>query len=644
VLAFSPWGETTTAMGDDGAPRRLAYQPALDGVRALAVLAVIFYHDRTTRLAGGFLGVDVFFVLSGFLITGILLTDHARNGSTLSRQFWVRRARRLMPAFLLMMVIVSAYAAFAPDAFNNLQLRRAGLAAMLYVNNWQTIYASNLRATVVSHTWSLSVEEQWYFVWPFLLAGLLLLARGRHRVLAAAIAVLTVASAVWMHVLAVNVSSSRAFFGTDTRAWELLAGAFLAVVLAKGPPSPTGPARWWLDAAGLLGLAYVLFAFATFDDRARDLYPGARILLVVAVVVLLTAACSTTGPALRHVLGWRPLVAIGLISYGLYLFHPPLFEWLSPGTTGVDGVALLLLRLVVLFTVAFLSYRFLEMPIRRGALRPKVGLVALPIVTVGVALVFVGATARVVTVAPTDFAMAQFRVMADGTPAGTVRLLVAGDETAYSLGAKNAVPFEEQGVRGVTTSSFGCGIVDGTPLIGDQRLTHPDCTRTEKLLGDSVGAYRPDVTALMVGDAEILDREVDGRVLRIGTPEMETYLRGRLDRTARILTGPGRRMILLTVPCADPGPTLNAQWATLRRDRSRTAWLNAVFTRWAADHPRTVTLGRLDQVLCPNGNSAARVGPYPLRSDGITLSPVGARIVWRWLFPTARALDQGRTP
>ena len=627
-------------MGDDGAPRRLAYQPALDGVRALAVMAVVLYHERSVQLAGGFVGVDVFFVLSGFLITGILLTDHARTGSTLSREFWIRRARRLMPAFLLMMLIVSAYAAFAPDAFNNLQLRRAGLAAMLYVNNWQTIYASNLRATVVSHTWSLSVEEQWYLVWPLLLAGLLFLVRGRRHLLAGAVAALAVASAVWMHVLAGEVGPPRAFFGTDTRAWELLAGALLAVWLAKGPPAPDGAARWWLDAAGFVGLGYVLFAFATFDDRARTLYPGARVLLVVAVVVMLAAACSTTGPALRRVLGWRPLVWIGLISYGVYLYHAPVFEWMAPDTVGIRGAPLLVARLVVLFAVSYLSYRLLEMPIRRGALRPRVGLVALPVAMVTVAGVFVLATARIVSVAPTAFAMSQFRVMAEDTPAGTIRLLVLGDETAYSLGAKNPVPFEEQNVRGATASSFGCGIVGGTPVVGDQRLPRRDCSDVEQLFRDSVDAYRPQVTALMVGDAEILDREVDGRILRIGTPEMEAYLRARLARAARILTSQGRPMILLTVPCADPGATLNPQWAAVRKDRSRTAWLNGVFERWVDDQTADVALGRLDRVLCPNGDPAARLGPYPLRSDGVTLSSVGGRVVWRWLFPTALALHR----
>ena len=266
-------------------PPRLGYQPALDGLRAVAVVAVLLYHDNSFAFVrGGFLGVDVFFVLSGFLITTILLADHARRGRTVSAEFWVRRVRRLLPAFLIMMLLVAAYVTLAPDLAGRLDasptgghaLRRAGLGAFLYASNWQQVYWTDFLPTPVSHMWSLSIEEQWYVVWPFLLGGLVWLSRGRSKVLAAWIGVLAVASATWMAVLYRSGPGSRAFFGTDTRAWELLAGALLSVVMIRGgePHERSRSTRRAFEGAAVVGLATIVWACTVFRDDDSTLYPG----------------------------------------------------------------------------------------------------------------------------------------------------------------------------------------------------------------------------------------------------------------------------------------------------------------------------------------------------------------------------------
>ena len=241
-----------------------------------------------------------------------------------------------------MMLLASAYAAFA-DVPSATTLRANGISTFFYVNNWQTIYWSDFTPSAFSHTWSLSIEEQWYLAWPLLLGGLVFVARGRPGRLAALVGLLGVASAVLMAHFHATATQSRAFFGTDTRAWELLAGALLAVVIVRYPGgirTASPHARAVREILGTLGAAFLLFAFATFSDTDRTLYPGARILVVISVMVLIAAVVDEHSPRLRRLLGWRPLVALGLISYGLYLYHVPLFLWLSAAQLGIDGLPL----------------------------------------------------------------------------------------------------------------------------------------------------------------------------------------------------------------------------------------------------------------------------------------------------------------
>jgi peptidoglycan/LPS O-acetylase OafA/YrhL len=628
-------------MGDTGAPRRLAYQPALDGLRAFAVLAVLLYHDRALDLPGGFLGVDVFFVLSGFLITGILLADHARTGTTDSRAFWIRRARRLIPAFLALLLLVAVYTAFVSESGHPAELRAQGIAGLFYVANWQAIYSSDFAPTVLSHIWSLSVEEQWYLIWPFLLAGLLVTARRSRPRLLGAIVLLATASAIWMGWAAHHVTRSRAFFGTDTRAWELLAGAALAVVAARGADRRgRRRAAGAVDVAGVLGLAALVVAMLRFHETDYDLYPWGRLLVVVATVAVIVAAVAPDGRVVRPLLGWRPFVLVGLISYGIYLYHVPLFAWVSPEHVGVHGWPLLGLRLLVVLGVATASYRFLEMPIRRGELvrLHRLRLVVVPAAVVLVTVVFLGAT--VVASEPDEdtLALVEYQQLAETSPAGVTRLLVAGDATAFHLGWKFRLPFDADGVRGTVASTVRCGLAGGVPVIGTRPLGDGRCTPLADAYGGAVDAFDPAVTALMVGNTETFDRRVDGRILRVGSPALARHLEARLDEARAVLTAGGRPMILVSVPCADPDGSVDPDWAAIRSAPERIAWVNQVFERYAARHPRSVTFARLDDVLCPAGNPHPRIGPYPLRPDGVTLSAAGASAVWRWLAPVARDL------
>ncbi|HWB38263.1 MAG TPA: acyltransferase, partial [Rugosimonospora sp.] len=386
------------------------YQPSLDGVRALAVTAVLLYHAGVPWLPGGFLGVDAFFVLSGFLITSLLLAERARHGRVRLVAFWGRRARRLLPAALVMLAGTAIAGRYLLPPLDLGLLRGDEFAAIGYVANWRMIYrgadyfAQTAAASPVQHTWSLSIEEQFYLVWPLLLVGVLALRRrsGRRLLLTLACAG-ALASALAAALLYHPTNPNRAYFGTDSRAQALLVGCALALLLARSPardaaapaagvPAQAGPPALEAAAAparhrvlGLLaGLGALVFAVECWRAGGSSgwLYRGGLALCALAVAAVLAHATRSPGSPTARLLSLVPLVWLGRISYGVYLYHWPLFEYLDAGRTGLSGLGLLALRLTAVLVVATLSYHLIEQPIRRGRwLR-----VARPVIPAGAAL------------------------------------------------------------------------------------------------------------------------------------------------------------------------------------------------------------------------------------------------------------------
>jgi len=243
--------EPIEATGGEGPAERFAHKPALDGLRALAVLAVILYHQFGGEWArGGFLGVDVFFVLSGYLITSLLLTEHRRHGRIDYARFYGRRARRLLPALGIFLLIVAAFAAFVSSPLALGRIRSDSIATIFYVENyWQA--GKVFVPQPVGHMWSLAIEEQFYLVWPVALVGLLFWAKGRSRRLLTGVVGLAAASAILMAFAYHKTNFGYLYLATEMRAHELLIGAALAVVLIGGwsPKSRAGPyQRRWQDA------------------------------------------------------------------------------------------------------------------------------------------------------------------------------------------------------------------------------------------------------------------------------------------------------------------------------------------------------------------------------------------------------------
>jgi len=361
-----------------GRPRlKVPYEPGIDGLRALAVTSVLLYHSDVPWVPGGFFGVEVFFVISGYLITALLLAEW-RNGHRIALgSFYLRRARRLLPALFLMLGVVGLYSVlFLPDDVHT--LRGDTFGAIAYVQNWWQIFAERSyfaeagRPPLLKHLWSLAVEEQFYLLWPLICAVLFKFFGDRPARLFAIIVGGALFSTILMWVMFPGnaIDASRVYYGTDTRASGLLLGAALAVAWPpwRLTPKVTVVGRVVLNTAGAVGLAIVGWYLFGISDSAAWVYRGGFLILGIGTLLVI-ATTVHPGADIRRVLGFKPLVWIGLRSYSLYIWHWPIYQITRPDLdVPVHGYALLGMRLTLTMIVAELSFRFVETPIRKGAL------------------------------------------------------------------------------------------------------------------------------------------------------------------------------------------------------------------------------------------------------------------------------------
>ena len=355
----------------------VGYMPALDGLRALAVMAVVLYHGEVSGLPGGFLGVEIFFVISGYLITALLISERQRTGGTAYLAFWARRARRLLPAlFALAAVIGLVWVLFVPGELA--RIRGDFVAALTYVTNWyqilvhQSYFEAIGRPSPLRHLWSLSVEEQFYLVWPLALAGIYRLTRGRRAHIALITLGLAIASALWAVLLFTpGVDPSRVYYGTDTRAAGVLLGAVLAITVPPWRMRATAraAARWIITGIGVLGLVGLTIMILRVNEFDPFIYQGGFVLVDLFTLAVIISLVHPSTTVLAKGFALSPLLWIGRRSYGIYLWHWPIFVLTRPGVdVDVNGWLLLTLRLILTFAVAEVSYRFVEMPVRNGAL------------------------------------------------------------------------------------------------------------------------------------------------------------------------------------------------------------------------------------------------------------------------------------
>ena len=357
-----------------------AYIPGLDGIRALAVIVVVAYHLGVPHMGGGLLGVGVFFTLSGFLITGILLSSWYRTDSLELKRFWLRRARRLLPAVVVVLVVVLVATAMVEQ--DSLPTRWGeGIAALFYVANWTTIargesYFDRFAGPgPLDHLWSLAVEEQFYLFWPvLLLLGLVVLKWDLKGLIRATLALTAISFGLLALLASPGFDNTRAYEGTDTRAGGLLVGALLAMLwrpLCVGV-SRTAATRLAMQAAGLLGLAGIGWLVVATDQYSSSLYRYGLLLLSL-FTALLVAAAAQRRSFVGRMLGVAPLRWCGERSYGIYLWHLAVVAFIPASVLGDNRLLWGAVLIVLTLALAELSWRAVENPIRRhgllGALR-----------------------------------------------------------------------------------------------------------------------------------------------------------------------------------------------------------------------------------------------------------------------------------
>ena len=351
--------QTLGVRGGDQSPRKVEtrYRADIDGLRAVSILLVVAYHAQPWLVRGGFIGVDIFFVISGFLITRIILSE-AKAGTFSSLAFYARRVRRIFPALIVVLATTSliGWIILLPDGFALLgKSTAAGVAFVsnLFQLNQTGYFAPDAAENPLLHLWSLGIEEQFYIFWPLLLV--LLVGSKYRRLRIAAIA----AASFGLSLLIFLGLKEWSFYSPLPRAWELLAGGLLASSQVEGVARQSSPLRENLLSAA--GLAAIIGAAAALNKES--LFPGAWALLPVLGAVLIIIAPNST--VNRVLLSSRAMVAIGLISYPLYLWHWPLLSYLGIIRNGVPNAIEIWAVVIVAFILAWLTYRFVEIPLRR---------------------------------------------------------------------------------------------------------------------------------------------------------------------------------------------------------------------------------------------------------------------------------------
>ena len=350
------------------------YLPGLDGLRALAVLGIIIYHLNSKWLSGGFLGVDTFFVISGYLITSLLLVEFYRDKSIDLINFWLRRIKRLIPAvFFLVAVVLIFTLLFKPELI--ISIKHDAIAAIFYVSNWWYIYQdvdyfNQFAVAPLKHLWSLAIEEQFYIFFPVII--LFLLKKFKPKTITIILIVTSLLSLLAMFVIhSVTGDNSRVYFGTDTRLQTLLLGCILAFIW---PPfvlkkEISRAEKVSINSVGIIGLLILIYLMITVGDQDKWIYNGG--FYAISFITLFVIA-SVVHPAsfLKHAMSFKPFIYIGKRSYSLYLWHFPIIVFMnSYYVQGQIPWYVYIIEVVAMFMMAEISYKFIETPIRKNGFK-----------------------------------------------------------------------------------------------------------------------------------------------------------------------------------------------------------------------------------------------------------------------------------
>ncbi len=732
---------STDANARGGRPT-LGHIRGLDGIRALSVLAIIAFHTGLNSVPGGFYGVDSFFVLSGFLITSLLLKEWGGSGTIRLRRFWAGRARRLLPALFLLVATIGIVLAVLPRLLQTPHILGDAVSTIFYFSNWYFIHGGVTYFTVSSqpspllHTWSLAIEEQFYLVWPLVVlavlkigtshrarrsrrsrrsaqagrrvvpvlggGGLLVGAperdpgwtrRRRLHVLFAVAALGSLASAILMALLAPNGYTTRAYYGTDTRAQALLVGAAIAIGLTLWREG--SQRRWFTRSASVLAIAGVAGTAAlwctTTETSTFAFSGGFLVASLLAGAVVLGCAVAPRSLVVR-LLELPPLPQWGRISYGVYLWYWPVLLVLTGQRLHWGVYPLFLARVGITVAIAAISYDLVEMPIRRGALRRWRSWIAAPIGAVAaISAVFVS---TLMPVGATVLEGSQLRVVASTTTTSTVnapetaasitsrdaapadppttttvpsflapalpavratkpvKVLLVGDSVAGSLGVGLAEEARQDDVQIANEGTPGCSLSMQNEIKVLFYTVTPDApcdvgNDPDSLLNTWrrwVDAYNPDVV-VYVARGETFDQEVGGQWQYPGEPAFDSYLASRFRQAVAVLGSKGATVVLATTPYYDSGtaPT-GPPWP--EDDPSRVQVDDATMREVASTTPAGADGSRvyvfdLNAAVSPGGKYSPTVGSVNVRcADGVHFTQSGGIFVGLKLAPELAALGQ----
>jgi peptidoglycan/LPS O-acetylase OafA/YrhL/lysophospholipase L1-like esterase len=642
--------------------------PALDGWRGFTIWFAISVHAGYFT-AGGVLSLDTFFVLSGFLITGLLLREWDRSDRIALGSFWARRARRLLPALFVVLAAVLVYAALLAPSLGLDKLRGDVLASLGYVVNWhfiwsgQSYFSSFATPSPVLHLWSLAVEEQFYLLWPPIVLGVLVLCRRRMSATASYLAVGAVAlvgavaSAVWMvHLYTPGGDPSRVYYGTDTRAQAMLMGAVLSVVVLVRGPLRSRAARVALTVASPLCLVFVVAPWFAGDATwIHDFFYGRYGLLLysVATCVVLWRLVQPANGMLGAGLSWAPMRWVGGISYEMYLWHWPTYLVLTPDRIGVTGGVLFAVRIATVVLLAWGTHALVDEPIRKGLrLRsPRLARVAAAAMVIALGAGVFGATVgaqpalsgqvgeladssapptvpdRVSRPNPAQPSLAP-GTATTAAPAGPVKMLVVGDSQAATLAqGVQAAP----GVYGLShlpgyavwnRAILGCPIISAPTFRFDGNDITNKCGGAgywQQQWPADVRQFAPDAVVVMAGAWDVFDVvQPDGSILHPGDPAWTAMYTQDVRQLFRALAAKGAAVVAVKPPCWGESTLVGTdQQIAERMDPVRVRAVDAVWAQASRDEG--VTLLDLDRTLCPQGTADPA-----LRPDGAHFSGAGA--------------------
>lgn len=639
----------TTHVRPLAASRPGRHLPALDGLRGLAVAAVVLFHLDARWLRGGYLGVDVFFALSGYLITRLLLAELAQTRRISLPTFWTRRARRLLPGMLL---VVAAMAVLLQSLDPVERGRRVSelLGCLAYVANWQLIESGTTyfhESAVVSplrHLWSLAIEEQFYVFWPLAVWA----ARSRRAVGWVAF-VGAVTSVGAMAVLYDPQQTTRAYFGTDARVHQILVGC-LAAVLLDARPERLSKVRAHAGMAPLVGLA--VLAWSLPGTSAAYYWGGSLVVALLAVWVIV--AIVAEAPWVVRLLSARWLRHLGERSYGLYLVHWPVIVLVDASLVGFEGLPLAAVQVVLAVVLAELSFVLVERPIRSGRpwgfeLSPRRMLRLVPAsLAVSVAFVVLAGTGRTspppwagdTGASNTELTEADDRPVttSDGTEPAVRRVAILGDSVAWSLSSGLQHAAAVLGLDFGTATASGCPVgldplynPDGTPYDETQA-----CATAVPAAHDAIRSMAPDLIIWHDFNSMRARRGADGSLLQDG-PLWEASLFASWDVAVAAIRPPGSDLVIVVPPlrsrspagaCATDEHPDRCEEVQREDDRIRTATRRYVEQR-ADPHLHVIDV---DDLVCASLPCPAVVDGIQLRAGGLDLTHFTAAGA-EWLAP-----------